>query len=175
MHPHCAQQHNYAYHIYWKFTRAPELKTPFYKGQTCWFPMMFVIQGFHCIAKIQWCASWCWSSFILHSNYTGHCNMDLYCGMRDAKFIPGGSHNVLFLYFPIWHFSLAKLHCCMANLQCTELFFKENPLTVQVGKCWGNASQDEAKQEFTHYHHTNGIQHFLQKKEGNRISCAIVE
>ena len=87
------------------------------------------------------------------------------CGMRGAEFTRSGSHNVLFLYFPMGHFSLAKLHCCMGNLQCTELFFKENPLTVQVGKCWGNASQDEAKQEFTHYHHSNGIQHFLQKNK----------
>ena len=43
----------------------------------------------------------------------------------------GNTIRVVYVNF----FHICGNYCRLANLECTELFFKENSLTIQVGQC----------------------------------------
>ena len=49
MQPRCAQQPNYAVQPTGNVLEIPELGTPRYKEQNCWFPMVSTIEGIHCM------------------------------------------------------------------------------------------------------------------------------
>ena len=56
MQPRCAQQPNYAYHTYQKYTGSPWVRNTSLQGTKCWFPMVSAIDGFHCIFFIYYSA-----------------------------------------------------------------------------------------------------------------------
>ena len=45
MQPRCAQQPNYAYHTYRKYTVSPWVRNTSLQGTKCWFPMVSAIEG----------------------------------------------------------------------------------------------------------------------------------